>query len=79
MSRLLVPGEPCFNLANDFGVNGAMILKQLDYWLRRSNNVRDGYKWVYNTYSDWQRQFPFWSEKTIQRVFMRLEKVEIII
>jgi len=35
--------------------------------------VRGGHKWIYNSYADWHKEFPFFSEKTIKRVIRRLE------
>ena len=39
------------SLAVKIGLNEAIILQQVHYWLLKSNNIRDGYKWVYNSYS----------------------------
>ena len=45
-----------------------------------SNNVRDGYKWVYKTYDEWRNEeFPFWSVATIKRAIRRLEVKGFII
>ncbi len=61
------------SLAEKIGLNESIVLQQLHYWLLESKNVKEGNKWVYNTYKDWQKQFPFWSEKTIQRTITKLE------
>lgn len=76
-SHLLIDEEPLQllpKLACAVGVNGAIVLQQLHYWLRRSKNVRDGKRWVYNNYEEWHEQFPFWDERTIQRIFIKLKK-----
>lgn len=41
----------------------ALILQQIHYWLNRSNNVRDGFRWIYNSAAKWHEQFPWLSEK----------------
>ncbi|AMX82488.1 DNA replication protein DnaD [Geobacillus subterraneus] len=82
MTKLLLDDEPLIilpQLAVAIGLNESIIVQQLHYWLEKSENIRDGYKWVYNTYADWQEQFPFWSESTIRRIITKLEKLGIIV
>lgn len=77
MQGLLIDEPPLQvlpSLAVKVGLNEALILQQCHYWLRISNNVHDGHKWIYNSYSKWQAQFPFWSERTIRRAINSLEK-----
>lgn len=62
-----------------FGTPEAFIIAQLTYWLQRSNNKRNGYVWVYKTYEEWQNELPFWSVRTIQRAFKKLEKRGVVI
>lgn len=50
----------------------AIILQQIHYWLQRSNNIVDGHRWIYNSAHDWQKQFPWLTEKTIQRYLKSL-------
>lgn len=66
-------------LANKIGLNEAIVLQQMHYWLRISKNERDGFIWVYKSYPDWQREFPFWSETTVKRIITSLEKQQLII
>lgn len=61
------------------GLNEAMMLQQLWYWLERSDHVHDGQVWVYNTYEDWAKQMPWWSARTIQRAVLSLERDGLII
>lgn len=71
-------------LAVALGLNEAIFLRQLFYWLTRSKHIRDGKKWVFNSLKDWQKQLPFLSEKTIQRSienlhekgFIQIEKLD---
>jgi DnaD/phage-associated family protein len=82
MSNLLLNDKPLIilpSLAEKIGLNESIVLQQLHYWLQESKNNRDGFKWVYNTYSDWKKQFPFWSDKTIRRIITKLENEGLII
>ena len=68
------------SLAVKIGLNEAIILQQIHYWLQRSNNVRDGYRWVYNSYPEWYKQMPIWkSETTMRTAFKNLEKQGLLI
>lgn len=70
-------------LAQAIGLNEAIVLQQVHYWCLHSektgNNFRDGYYWVYNSYREWQQQFPWWSERTIKSIFSRLEHNGLLI
>ncbi|MFC0299124.1 DnaD domain-containing protein [Geobacillus jurassicus] len=82
MAALLLDDQPLIvlpKLAMAIGLNESIVVQQLHYWLEKSEHVHDGYKWVYNTYGDWQEQFPFWSESTIRRIITKLEKMGIIV
>ena len=76
MNNLLINEYPLMvlpGLAKKIGLNEAIILQQVHYWLKTSAKQRDGKTWTYNTYQDWQKQFPFWSERTIRRTIKNLE------
>jgi len=62
-------------------LNEAIVLQQIHYWLdpRGNKNIKDKKHWVYNSYKDWERQFPFWSQKTIERIVVSLENRGILI
>lgn len=82
MSKLLINEQPLQvlpSLAKLIGLNEAIIIQQLHYWLNVSKNERDGHKWVYNTYEDWAKQFPFWSVSTIRRAINNLEQKGLLI
>ncbi len=62
------------SLAKKIGLNEAIVLQQLHFRLCISENWRDGHKWVYKTYEDWQKnEFPFWSVDTVYRTIRKLE------
>jgi hypothetical protein len=83
-SRLLIDEPPLQvlpTLATLVGLNEAIVLQQVHYWLgtyRRSQDqtkFRKGRWWVYNSYTEWQKtNFPFWSIDTIKRTISNLEK-----
>ncbi len=82
MAKLLLNEQPLVvlpELACKIGLNEAIILQQLNYWLNKSSRSHDGRLWVYNTYSDWQKQFPWWSLSTIKRSLSTLKKMGLII
>lgn len=82
MSKLLIDEEPLQvlpNLAKAIGLNEALVLQQVHYWLNRSDKFYGGRKWTFNSYTDWQKQFPFWSESSIKRIFQSLEKLGLLI
>ncbi|KIL72368.1 conserved phage C-terminal domain-containing protein [Bacillus badius] len=81
MSRLLLDEQPLVilpKLAVAIGLNEAIVLQQLHYWVEKSKNEHDGKYWVYNSHEEWKKQFPFWSKNTIIRTFEKLEKSQLI-
>lgn len=75
MSKLLIEEPPLQvlpTLAQAIGLNEAIILQQIHYWLQRSKHKHDGRRWIYNTYEQWQAQLPFWSISTIRRALANL-------
>lgn len=67
-------------LAKVIGLNEAIVLQQLNYWLHsRSAKEIDGKKWIYNSMNAWQEQFPFWAVKTVKRIFSSLEESGLVI
>lgn len=82
MSKLLINEQPLQvlpSLANIIGLNEAIILQQLHFFLRISRNKIGGRSWVYNTINDWQAEFSFWSVKTVQRTIDNLEKSGLVV
>lgn len=84
MSTLLINEPPLLvspTLAMHVGLNEAIVLQQVHYWLtlRANKTVFGGRRWVWNTYEQWRKQFPFWSEATIRRIIWRLEEIGLLI
>ncbi|MFZ4170923.1 hypothetical protein ACEV60_20025 [Enterobacter ludwigii] len=77
MSRLLINENPLQvlpTLACAIGLNEAVVLQQMHYWMNSSQHFYDGRRWVYNSVPSWRKQFPFWSESTVKRALLSLEK-----
>ncbi|MBJ9265187.1 hypothetical protein [Citrobacter braakii] len=68
------------DLAYSIGLNEAIALQQINYWLQetKSGMERDGVRWIYNTTEQWLEQFPFWSESTLKRTFTRLKTLGVL-
>jgi hypothetical protein len=75
MSKLLINEPPLQllpTLAVKIGLQEAIVLQQIQYWLTTSKMTHEGEKWVYNTLEEWQVQFPFWSAEVIRKIFKSL-------
>jgi hypothetical protein len=59
-------------LACKIGLQEAIVLQQMHYWAAHSKTVRNGRKWVYNTYKEWAEQFPFWKPESIRKIVAKL-------
>lgn len=86
MNNLLLDERPLLvmpKLATLIGLNESIVLQQVHYWLKgkeqRQQDYIDGRYWVYNTYEQWQEQFPFWSIMTIRRTMTKLENMGLLI
>lgn len=83
MSKLLINDHPLLvlpSLAAEIGLNEAIVLQQLHYWLEKSHHVHDGQKWVYNTINEWLAQFPWIkSRKTLAACFAALADRHLVV
>lgn len=71
-------------MAAVLGVNEALVLGMVDYWINknRENNInyKNGRYWTFNSIKKWrERYFYFWSERTVKRIFESLEEKGILI
>ena len=89
MSKLLILEPPLQllpSLAVVIGLNEAIVVQQIHYWLvmktpdgRKMGQATDGQRWIRNTAENWQiSNFPFWNVNTVRRVFANLEERNII-
>mgnify|MGYP000930745990 CR=1 FL=1 len=86
MSKLLFNEQPLVidkQLASLIGLNEAMVLQQIHYWIEINKKVRNNYYegkyWTYNTIQEWQKEFPFWSYDTVKRTLAKLRKQGMLI
>ena len=78
-SKLLIEEHPLQvlpSLAKKYGLNEAIFLQQLHYWMTDKKTVGvtcDNRRWIKNSARQWREDnFPFWSEDTIQRTIKSL-------
>ena len=82
MSKLLINESPLQvqpSLAMAIGLNEAIFLQQLHYWLGASKYNREGRVWVYNTYAEWILQLRYTSIATLKRTIKNLREHRLIL
>ena len=91
MSSPLLIDEPPLqvlpSLAVAIGLNEALILQQVHYWIGLKKRFPDknkdtfvhGQWWVYNSVPQWNEQFPFWGDNTIRRALASLRDSGLLI
>lgn len=81
MSKLLIDDRPLIilpKLATIIGLNEAIVLQQIHYWVETykavndTHHFQDGEWWVWNTGEEWAENFPFWSQSTVWRALENL-------
>ena len=79
-------------LAVKFGLNEAIIIQQIHYWLKEYEkydnsplglhlnkpHTQIGRIWVFNTLEQWQVNFPFWAFETVKFYITKLTRMGII-
>ena len=65
------------------GVEGAVLLSHIVYWVYRNQlnkqNEIDGYNWTYNTATSFAKLFPFWKPTKIRRLLNKLEAENAVV
>jgi hypothetical protein len=75
-SSLLInepPLQALPSLACLVGLDGAVILQQIHYWLQASDHEHDGFIWIYNSYTQWGDQFRWLKPEAIRKQIRLLE------
>jgi hypothetical protein len=70
------------SLAEAIGLEQAIVLQQIHFLTSNPKNgvVIKGHRYVWNTYEGWQaKYFPWWTVRTIRRIFRALEKRDVLI
>jgi len=83
-SRLLLNDDKFIliyeKLAEMFGLDKAVFIQRIHFWLNtESGRVVDGRRWIYNSYPEWAKQMPWWSERSIRRIIVSLEDDGILV
>lgn len=83
MSNLLINEPPLQvlpSLAKAIGLNEAIMLQQVHYWLHHAKVKHEGRMWIYKTLDQWHEQdFSFWSLDTIKRTISSLRKMKLLL
>ncbi|EHU5358217.1 conserved phage C-terminal domain-containing protein [Listeria monocytogenes] len=67
-------------LAREIGLNEAIVLQQIHYWLNKKQNLHDGRYWTYRSIQKWQEEnFSFWSLNTVKRTFTSLREKKLLL
>ena len=81
-SSLLInepPLQALPSLACLVGLDGAVILQQVHYWLQASDHEAEGQIWVYNSYPQWAAQFSWLKPEAIRKQIRALEAAGFLI
>lgn len=66
------------NIADEVGVNGALIIQNFAFWLmkNKANNRHfyDGDYWTYNTMEAFTTQFTYWNARQVRTILENLRK-----
>ena len=64
------------NIAVEYGVNAAVLLQNIGYWIKQNEanemNYYDGYYWTFNSRRAYKELFPYMSERQINTAFQKL-------
>lgn len=67
------------HLAAKIGLDEAIILQQIQYWLNKEcGKVIDGVRWIYNRLDDWLEQFPWMSKWRLRKAMINLRAKGIL-
>lgn len=71
------------DIAKEYGVNAAIILKNIYFWVEKNKlndkHYHDGKYWTYNSMKAFKEQFPYMSQSTIRNTLKKLENEELIV
>lgn len=82
MNRLIINESPKVfqpSLAMVLGLNEAIFVQQLHFWINYSQHLYEGRRWIYKTRAEWQQELPFWSIRTLDRIISKLKTDNILL
>ena len=61
-------------------INAAVIVQQLHYWMGKEGvgTIINGVKYIYNSFNDWVKQFPWLSVWQFRKAMAKLRSLEIV-
>ncbi|WP_431028906.1 hypothetical protein [Lysinibacillus sp. LZ02] len=65
-------------VAVKLGINEALFLQQLHYFLQQRGVEKEGRIWFFHTYNNWLQHFPYISKSSLRRAVRSLEKRGVI-
>ena len=81
-TQLLIDEYPLIvlpSLVKAVGLEKAIVLQQVHYWMKKSTHERDGHLWIYNSYRAWAEQLSWMSEEAIRKHIKALEKRGLLV
>ena len=67
----------------EFGVNAAVLLENLGYWVKQNEanetNYHDGYYWTYNSRRAFRELFPYMNKRQVDTAFQKLIDAGLVI
>lgn len=81
-SKYLIIEEPLVvlpTIARALDINKAIILQQVQYWVLKSKHERDGFIWIWNSYTEWAEQFPWLTPRAVRHHINGLEEDGLLI
>lgn len=71
------------DIARQYGVNAAILLENIGYWIKRNEanriNFYDGNYWTFNSRRAYGEMFPYMSERQIETAFRKLIDAGVVI
>lgn len=70
-------------LAQRYGVNGAIFLHAMAFWIAKNQangrHFHEGRTWTYNTLEALAKLFPFWTRRQVERIVAKLKEDGVLL
>lgn len=80
-----IPAIASPSLATAIGINAAIIVQKIRFWCsynesaKKLDHYQDGEWWTYNTREEWQQQFPWLCQSSVNNILARLRELGIVV